>query len=223
MLCRTCFRCHATFHVLDRPSDDWLVESHYCLACYEHRDVRSPTGWLALSGDPPRLAAPPAFPLSRFTIKGLMTLAGLFAILNAAVALVMRSGLIRGAPAQVQDWTAKAFLIANSSLAVLLVELALLVWLRKLYLHKIAGGMSISHWKAIDRNFVWRIAWEEASSLERLLLISSRPWLFLPLLVQCVFMVKRINPWLFIPVALPLMFGICILLFLSLVVSTRCR
>jgi hypothetical protein len=223
MLCRMCFRNHATFHVLDRSLDNGLVESHYCLACYEHRYVRSPTGWLAVSGDPPRLADPPAFPLLRFTIKGLMTLAGLFAILNAAVVLVMRSGLIRGTPAQVQDWTTKAFLIANLSLAVLLVELALLVWLRNLHLHKIAGGMSISHWKAIDRNIVWTIAWEEASWLERLLFISNRPWLFLLLLVQCVFMAKRINPWLLIPVALPLMFGIWILLFLSLVASTRRR
>jgi hypothetical protein len=45
------------------------------------------------------------FPRPRFTIKNLMVFAGLFAIPNAAVALIMRSGLIAGTPNQIRDWT----------------------------------------------------------------------------------------------------------------------
>jgi hypothetical protein len=222
MLCRICFRDQAVIHVLDRPSDDPLAESHYCLACYEHRYVHPPTGWIAVLDDPPRPIDPPPFPLSRFPIRGLMIVAGLFAFLNAAVALIMRSPGIRGTPAQVRDWTTKAFLIANPYFAILAVEVVSILWLRKLYLQKIAGGVPFSRLKAIDPNIEWTIAWEGASPLERILYALCRSWPFLPL-VQIVFMVRSRGGWVFDLALFPLLLGFWIVLFLGLVVCTRPR
>jgi hypothetical protein len=176
MLCRTCFQAQATFHVLDRPSDDGLVESHYCVACYERRYVHPPTGWLAAADGPPGPADAPALPLLRFTIKDLMLIAGFFAILNAALALFMRSGLIMGSPAQIYDRTIKAFLILNPFFAVLLVESVCLSWLRKVHLRKITGNVPRSQLKAIRRPDEWTIAWEGACPLERVLLILCLWW-----------------------------------------------
>jgi hypothetical protein len=100
MLCRTCFQSQATFHVLDRPSGDGLVESHYCLACYERRYARPPAGRLAVADDPTKSVAPTAFPLLRFRIKELMLVAAFFALLNAALVLFLRSGLVWVRPAR---------------------------------------------------------------------------------------------------------------------------
>jgi hypothetical protein len=209
-------------HVRDQPSDDRLAELHYCPACYELEYINPPTGLIAVRAHPPRPADAPPFPLPRFTIRGLMFLTGLFAILNAAVVLVMQSGLIRGSPVQVQDRMTKAFLIVNPYFAVLLVEVVLLVWLQKLYWHKTSGGIPLLHRNTTDGKIELTIARAEASPLERVLFISYRQWLFLMLLVECVFTAKRISPWLFIPVVLPLMLAIWILLFLRFVASTRC-
>ncbi len=178
MLCRTCFQAQATFHVLDRPSDDGLVESHYCLACYEQKYIHPPTGWLVMADDS-RSADTPAFPLSRFTIKELMIVAGFFAVLNAALALFMRSGLIGGSPAQIYDRTIKAFLIVNPFFAIFLVDCVCLSWFWKAHLRKITNDVPLPQLKAIRRLDEWTIGWEGASSLERALLISRLfAWFF---------------------------------------------
>ena len=150
MLCWVCFRAEATIHVLDRPSDDPRVESHYCPACYELKYV-----------NPPTPADPPAFPLSRFTIKGLMIVVAIFALINAALALLTRSGPVQGTPAQFRAWTVKAFLIANPFFAILLVECVTMEWLRRRRLHKITGGVPLPHPAAFNQ-------WEGASPLEYL-------------------------------------------------------
>ena len=178
MLCRTCFQAQATYHVLDRPSDDGLVESQYCLACYERRYVHPPACRRAVADASPRPAAPPAFPLSRLTIRNLMIVAGFFAVLNAALALFVRSGLIMGTPAQIDERAIRAFLIVNPFFAILLVEGTCLSWFRKVHLWKITGDVPPSQLKAIRGLTGWTIAWEEAGRLERGLLILCLSWPF---------------------------------------------
>ena len=87
MLCEMCFLAEASVHVLDRPSGDGLDETHYCLDCYDLKYVNPPTGWVMVPDDPPHPAGPPAFPWLRFAIKDLMILAGIFAVMNAALDL----------------------------------------------------------------------------------------------------------------------------------------
>jgi hypothetical protein len=231
MLCRTCFQCQATFHVLDRPSDDGLVESHYCLACYEHLYGRPPTGRLSAADDPPKPADPLAFPRPRFAIKDLMWLAGSFAVLNAALALFMRSGLVQGTPAQVETWTIKAFLIANPFFGVLLAEFALHASLRKRHLHQLSDGVRLPDPKAIPR-LVEIIAWERASLPGRACFILYRmgPLLFIWVWASS-WIPRRIlysiairnDPWLVAAAAVSLAVGLQVALFWALVASTRRR
>jgi hypothetical protein len=176
MLCRICFQSQATFHVLDRPSDGGLVESHYCPACYERRYARSPAGRLAAADDPTGPADPPAFPLSRFSLGALMTVAGAFAVLNAALALYLRDTPVVGTPAQVDDRMMKAFLLVNPVFAALVVESACLSWLRRAHLQKITGGAYASRSGGIRRLPEWTIAWEGASRRERAWLILCLAW-----------------------------------------------
>jgi hypothetical protein len=176
MLCRVCFRAEASMHVLDRPSCDGLIETHYCLACYDLKYVNPPTGWIAVPDDSPP-ALPPAFPMRRFAIRDMMIVAGFFAVLNAALALFVRSGLIRGTPAHVQERAIEVFLVANSACALLLAEIAIFSWLRKRYFHKITGGSPPDRLKGA-RRLTGRIAWEGASPLERVLLILCLTWPF---------------------------------------------
>ena len=97
----------------------------------------------------------------------MMILAGVFAVPNAAIVLILRSGLIPGTPAQVRDWTMKAFLAVNPSVAIFLAEVILHPWLRGLHLHQITGGLPPSRLKSICRSVERRIAWEGACPLER--------------------------------------------------------
>jgi hypothetical protein len=217
--------------VLDRPSDDGLVESHYCLGCYEHRYVRPPTGRLAVVDDPLKPADPPAFPLSRFAIKDMMLIAGFFAVLNAALAAFMRSGLIPGSPAQIDWWAIKASLIVNPFFAILLVESICLSWLRKVHLRKITGDVPLPQLKAIRRLDEWTIAWEGASPRERVLLILCLTWPFTWFYWSCLLIPRWIlnaiidrNDFGLVVAAVPLIV-LCIEAFLlwGLVASTRRR
>jgi hypothetical protein len=226
MLCRTCFQAQATFHVLDRPSDGGLVESHYCLACYERRYVHPPTGRLAGADDLPRPADRPALPLSGFTIRQLMIVAGSFAFLNAALVLFMRSGLIMGTPAQIGERAIRAFLIVNTFFAILLVQCACLAWFREVQLRKIAGDVHLPQLKAIRGLAGLTIAWEEASPLERGLLILCLSWPFAGLFSPVVLirpLATRYDFWL-VAAALPLIM-LCgeVLLLWGLVASARRR
>ncbi len=230
MLCQACFQAEASMHVLDRPSDDRLVESHYCLACYELKYVNPPTGWIAVPDDAPPVL-PPAFPMRRFAIRDMMIIAGIFAILNAAIALFLRSGLIKGTPTQLREWTTRAFLVANPSVAIFLAEVTLHTWLRRLHLHQITGGLPPSRLKSICRSVERRIAWEGACPLERALLIACTVW---PLTLPIGFawwiprrvlslVIARCDPWLLIA-AIPLMImGVQTVLLCGLIASTRRR
>lgn len=128
MLCQMCLRGVATVHILDRTPGGPPVASDYCPACYDLKYVR-PT------------ARPPDFPRPRFTIRRLMILAALFAIPNAAVMLVMRSGLIPGTPAQLRDWTVQAFLSANVFCGIMAAYILSFAWLRKVEWHRRTGGL----------------------------------------------------------------------------------
>jgi hypothetical protein len=150
MICRICFQAQATFHVLDRRSDDRLVESHYCPACYERKYVNPQTGWIAVPDDPPP-ADPPAFPQLRFTIRDLMILAAGFAVINAILALFLRSGLVGGTPAHVRAVTIRLFLIVNTLFAVFLAWFARYSWIK---LHELTGGLPPPERKPISRNVV---------------------------------------------------------------------
>ena len=128
MLCQMCLEAEATIHILDRPSTDELVDADYCQKCYHAKYVNPP-------------ARPPAFPRPRFTIKNLMIFAGLFAIPNAAVALIMRSSLITGTPDQIREWTLQAFLFANCYCGLMAAFIPTLNWLHKAQWHKMTGGL----------------------------------------------------------------------------------
>jgi hypothetical protein len=224
-----CFRDQAAVHVLDRPADDPRAESHYCLACYELKYGNPPTGRIAVPDGPPRPTDTPAYPLSRFTIKGLILACVLFAIVDAAELEFLRSDLVGGTPVQIQRWTARAFLITNPFLAILLVGVVTASWFRDRQLSEIAGGVPRSRWRAIPRLAQWTVAWEEASRLERGLLIACPLWPFtwlfcsrLSLSPRSVFYIASENDfWLVAAALFLILFGVEALLLWGLVASTR--
>jgi hypothetical protein len=228
MLCQVCFLTEASMHVLDRPPDDPLVETHYCPACYERKYIRLPTGSIVVADDPPS-APPPAFPRLRFAIKDLMLLAGSYAIINAALALFMRSGLVRGTPAQIQAWTIRAFLVANPFFAFFWVEIAILQCLRRLHVHKLTGGQCRFHSKSFSQLIASRMAWEAASPLGRAALVLCLAWpftwlLWMGLLIPrraVYFIITRNDPLLTAAVFVLVIWGIWMLLYWGLVASTR--
>jgi hypothetical protein len=128
MLCQMCLQAEAAVHVLDRVPGGPPVQADYCPTCYDLKYVNPP-------------ARPPDFPRPRFTIRRLMILAAVFAIPNAAVVLVMRSGLILGTPAQIHDWTLQAFLFANSYCGLMALAMISMTWLRKVEWHKRTGDL----------------------------------------------------------------------------------
>ncbi len=228
MLCRMCFQAQATFHVLDGPSDDRLVESHYCPACYESLYVHPPTGSIAVADDPPP-ADPPAFLWLRFTIRDLMILAAGFAIINAVLVLFMRSGLVGGTPVHVRAVTIRLFLVMNPFFAVFLAEFALYSWIKKLYLHELTGSLPPPELKAIPRNVVWMIAWERATLLGRVFYYLCLTWpftwfLWFGLLIPrraLYYIATRNDPLLVAAVLCLFLVGVEIALFWGLVASTR--
>jgi hypothetical protein len=177
MRCWMCFQAQATFHVLDQPTADGLFESHYCAACYESLYIHPLIGSIAVADDPPP-ADPAAFPRLRFTIRVLMTLAAGFAIINAVLALFMRSGLVGGTPAHVRDVTIRLFLFVNTLVAVFLVEFSLYTWTNKLFLHELTGGAPRPDLKAFYWNAAWMIAWERATLLRRVFYHLCLTWPF---------------------------------------------
>ena len=128
MLCQMCLEAEATIHVLDRLSYGPPVEADYCPKCYHLKYVNPP-------------ARRPAFPRPRFTIKNLMVFAGLFAIPNAAVTLIMRSSLITGTPAQIREWTLQTFLFVSIYCGVMAALVLSLNWLLKVQWYNMTGGL----------------------------------------------------------------------------------
>jgi hypothetical protein len=146
MLCQVCLQAEATIHVLDRLSGDRPVEADYCQACYDIKYINPP-------------ARPPDFPRPRFTIKQLMILTGVFAAPNAAVMLIMRSGMILGTPAQIRDWTMEAFLAINFGFGLLVASILLLRWMAEVRSYKMTGGLvPMPEWKTPPpREFLGRL------------------------------------------------------------------
>jgi hypothetical protein len=231
MLCQICLQAEATIHMLDRLSGNPPVEANYCQTCYDLKYVDPP----ARPPVSPAHTTQPArlhwLPRPRFTIKGMMIVAGLFAILNAAVVLFMRSGLIPGTPAQIRVWTIKAFLVANLSFPVIAVELFVSSQLVKIRSQRLYGGTHAGKpttRRKLDRQLLSRAGlWKRASRLERLFLILLASW---PIMCDCLVLNQSFrsflmgkDPWVVIP-ALPLaFFGGMMLLGLGLVASTRRR
>jgi hypothetical protein len=130
MLCQMCLQAEATVHVLDRLSGDHPVEADYCKACYDLKYVHLPAR--------PRLV----FPRPRFTIQDMIGVVVVAALLNMAIVLVMRSPLIPpGTPAQVRDWTIKAFLGMNLGFGLMMACIFSMSWLARIRLYKMTGGL----------------------------------------------------------------------------------
>ena len=70
-----------------------------------------------------------------------MIIVGVFVILNAAVALIMRSSLVIGTPMQRRDWTLQAFLLANITSGLMAAYFPSIGWLQKAEWHKRTGGL----------------------------------------------------------------------------------
>jgi hypothetical protein len=163
MLCQICLRAEATIHVSDPTAGEPPVESDYCHACF-HIKYAQPTD-------------PPEFPLKRFTIKGLMIVTGLFAILNAIVVLYMRSGLVTGTPAQTRDWTLKVLLIHNCCFAAFLGDSLVKSWLKKSARYRMTGGATHTLLRKSNRHPTDHIdVWSSASPRERVFLALLQVW-----------------------------------------------
>lgn len=128
MLCQMCLQAEATIRVCDPATGKRPVQADYCRACHDRKYVHSP-------------ARPPDFPRPKFAIRRLMILTVVFAIPNAAIVLVMRSGRIQGTPAQVRDWTLQAFLFVNFFCALMVAYTISIVWLNKVKWHRWTGGL----------------------------------------------------------------------------------
>lgn len=221
MICQMCLRAEATIHVSDSARDGAPVESHYCRACFPIRSAGRPAG-------------PPAFPLSRFTIKGLMIVAGLFAIFNAAIVLLMRSGEAPGAPAEIDGRTLRAVLFANIVFAVLAAGVVAILWLSRVRWFKMTGRwvpLTQPTQLKVERLLAGRAGmptgrWMGASRGERFFFVSEVLWIWL-----CLFWLTpgRIRAWFpgfdleLILAWFLLAAGGTVLLHLGVVASTRRR
>src|SRR5262249_25098536 len=110
MLCQTCQQAEAMIHVSCPVPVGPPDESHHCHSCYRTKEAERPP------------ADQPAFSSSRFTIRGLMIAAFLFALLNAGLVLYMRNDPIPGTPVRMRDRMLKVLVIANLGLGMYLSE-----------------------------------------------------------------------------------------------------
>jgi hypothetical protein len=217
MLCQICLQAEATIHVSICSSSETPVESDYCHACYQIKDAdRAP-------------ADPPVFPLSRFTIRDLMIVAGLFAILNAAIVLYMRSGQISGPPVRIGDRMPKVLVIVNLVFAVYLSEFVVMRWFKEYIWHKKAGGtIRTAPWGPDRRATEPTDVWSEASPREQIFLSLLHAWFSLCFVVVLFptlgtdSWVLRLNFGPFLTLLLTVI-GVWILLIWGLVDSTRRR
>jgi hypothetical protein len=158
MLCQSCSQAEATIHVSVREPDKPDVDSDYCHACHQ----------LQVTNWPP--ADPPPFPLSRFTIKGLMIVAGLFAILNAAVVLVLKRDPFPATAARIPDLTIRALLVGNLGFAVFLSDCLAMSWLEKLARYRKRGKATLMLGRSNRNSIEYVDVWSHASPRERVFL-----------------------------------------------------
>jgi hypothetical protein len=126
MICQLCTRSPATRSIVDPAAGDGLA--HYCESCLRARQ-----------GDPSTV--PRGLPRAQFRLRDGLNLVARFAIVNALVVWVMRSGIIPVPPARVPMWTASALLWVNLFLTSLTVADAWRGWLQDLVWHKWTGGV----------------------------------------------------------------------------------
>jgi len=156
MLCEKCLQAEATIHVSVREPGKPELDSDYCHACYQIQAAN------------PTPADPPACPLSRFTIKGLMIVAGLVAILNAAVVLLIRHDPFAVTAARISDFTIRALLIDNLCFAVFLSECLAVFWLEKLARYRKRGGKAPTMLGKSDGSPIEPVeVWSQAALRER--------------------------------------------------------
>src|SRR5579883_3166038 len=110
MLCQMCRQAEATIQVSRPVPVGPPDESHYCHACYRTKQAERPP------------ADQPALSSFRFTIRGLMIAAFLFALLYAGLVLYMRSDPIPGTPVRMHDRILKVLVFASLGLAIYLSE-----------------------------------------------------------------------------------------------------
>jgi hypothetical protein len=129
MLCQLCLAAGATQHLFGRRPSGRIGVAHYCRACYEAKYLKP-------------APATGGFPRPRFTLKHAMSLVAAFAILNALVASVMGSGLIRGTPTQLRQWTSLTFLAVNCGCGIFVSFVFFVDWLVKAHWFKKTGGLA---------------------------------------------------------------------------------
>jgi hypothetical protein len=131
MLCQLCLVKLATYSVTDKLPSGRLGMAYYCPDCYEAKYVKPP----------PDVGE---FPRPRFTIKNILIVVAVWAVPNAMVAWVMRSGYITGTPDELRQWTVVAFLIVNVALAYVIGFSSLVAWLGKvMWFHRTGGVVPI--------------------------------------------------------------------------------
>jgi hypothetical protein len=128
MICQLCLTEAATQHVTERAPCGRFEVARYCAECYEAKFFKPPP---STSG----------FPRPRLTLKNIMILVGVWAIPNAVVAWVMRSGYVTGTAIQMRQWTRDAFLAVNLVLGFFVVWFGLMIWLFRVMWYKRTGGL----------------------------------------------------------------------------------
>ncbi len=109
-----------------------LVEREgYCEPCSVAKDEKQPVAGA-------RGARP------QFTIKSFMIVICLWAVPNALVAWVMKSGDVAGTPEQLSQWTIQTFVAVNLVLAFVAGWSFLFVWLIRLVCFKSTDGLASS-------------------------------------------------------------------------------
>lgn len=104
-----------------------VLDAHYCLECFDAKYVGSPR-----ASD---------FPRPTFTLKNIMRLSVAWAIPNAIIAWVMRSGYMIGTPEQLDQWSLDAFVGINLVLTVAVLFHFVLHWLSKVMSFNRSGGL----------------------------------------------------------------------------------
>jgi hypothetical protein len=102
------------------------------------RDNELASNFAAGNEKPPVAGAHPARP--KFAIKSIMILISLWALPNALVVYVMRSGEVTGTPEQLSQWIIQTFVAVNLVVAFVVAWLFLFLWLIRLVQFNNTGG-----------------------------------------------------------------------------------
>ena len=127
MICQLCLTSAATSHVTERLPSGQFREAHYCTVCFAAKYLN------------PRPARP-NFPKPTFRLNRITIVVGLWAVLNAIVVWVLRSGYITGTPQQLRQWTINTLLAVNLVPAFFVVHISLLTWLQRVMWYRKTGA-----------------------------------------------------------------------------------